>query len=81
MFNLAAHEREQNFGFLVSRPQTGHTATAILSESWFNAGRACIKTPVSSQFLVQRLYGHRLNQDGKAKIQSSPRTLKGGNES
>src|SRR5262249_27853964 len=29
---------------------------------------------------VQRLYGHHLNQDGKVKIQSSPRTLKGGEE-
>ena len=35
LFTLAAHEREQNFGFLVFRPQTGHAAMAILSEGWF----------------------------------------------
>jgi hypothetical protein len=44
--------------------------------------RSCRGHPVlaDSSGLVQRLYGHRLNQDGKAKIQSSPRTLKGGEE-
>jgi len=30
---------------------------------------------------VQRLYGRHLNHDGKVKIQSSPRTFKGGGES
>jgi hypothetical protein len=31
LFRLAAHEREQYFGFLVFRQQTGHSVTAILS--------------------------------------------------
>jgi hypothetical protein len=35
LFRLAAQEREQNFGFLVLWPQTGHSATAILSEPRF----------------------------------------------
>ena len=37
LFCLAAQDREQNFGFRVSRPQTGHTATAILSEGWLGS--------------------------------------------
>jgi len=37
LFGLAAQEREQNFGFLVSRPQVGQTATAILSKRCFEA--------------------------------------------
>jgi hypothetical protein len=32
LFIFAAQEREQNFGFLVLRPQTGHAAMAILSK-------------------------------------------------
>src|SRR4051794_34269858 len=43
-------------------------ATAILSEHRCESG--------STRLLVQRLYGHRLNQDGMAKRQSSPRTLR-----
>jgi len=32
LFTLAAQEREQNFGFRVSRVQLGHTAMGILSK-------------------------------------------------
>ena len=32
LFRFAAQEREQNFGFLVCEPQTGHAIMAILSE-------------------------------------------------
>jgi hypothetical protein len=32
LFLLAAQEWEQNFGFRVSRPHTGHAVMAILSE-------------------------------------------------
>jgi hypothetical protein len=32
LFCLAAQEREQNFGFRVFLPQTGHAVMAILSE-------------------------------------------------
>src|SRR5262249_59210814 len=59
--------------------------TAHGTNSHGNPERALIQSHfalvVLGQSLVQRLYGHRLNQDGMAKIQSSPRTLKGGGES
>src|SRR5437016_2997932 len=43
------------------------SATAILSKRRSEV--------LSSRLFVQRLYGHRLNQIGTAKRQSSPRTL------
>src|SRR5262249_44012628 len=35
LFRLTAQEREQNLGFLVAWPQTGHAVKAILSEVGF----------------------------------------------
>jgi hypothetical protein len=80
LFCLAAQDREQNLGFRVSRPQTGHAVMAILSVAGMEADVAPMGFLRSRPGRVQRLYGHRLNQDGMAKIQSRPRTLKGGGE-
>src|SRR5262245_55549698 len=58
----------------------GASARAILSKLMriCETGRALRS---SESILVQRLYGHRLNQDGRAKRQSSPRTPVGGDKS